>query len=72
MNTLCSTLALLKSNALFFYCTAEMGGGERGKEAWAVQWEEKIRLLNPEKYQRWHLCGGIFFRGEDYGIGYFA
>lgn len=49
-----------------------MGGGERGKEAWAVQWEEKIRLLNPEKYQRWHLCGGIFFRGEDYGIGYFA
>lgn len=20
-----------------FYCTAEMGGGERGKEAWAVR-----------------------------------
>ncbi len=56
----------------FYPCTAEMGGGERGKEAWAVRWEEKIRLLNPEKYQRWHCAVGIFFRGEDYGIGYFT
>lgn len=49
-----------------------MGGGERGKEARAVRWEEKIRLLNPEKYQHWILSVGIFFRGEDYGIGYFT
>ena len=38
-----------------------MGGGERGKEARAVRWEEKIRLLNPEKYQLGILSVGIFF-----------
>lgn len=37
-------VGLQNIRALFFYCTAEMGGGERGK---------KIRLLIPEKYQRW-------------------
>lgn len=60
------------NQCFIFYCTAKMGGGERGKEAWAMRWEEKIWLLNPEKYQHWILSVGIFFRGEDYGIGYFA
>jgi hypothetical protein len=62
LHTLCSTLALLKSNALFFYCTAEMGGGERGKEALASALAKKIRLPIPEKYQRGIGWVGIFFR----------
>ena len=44
-----------------------MGGGERGKKAWAVRCEEKIRTLNLEKYQLWILSIWMFFRGEDYG-----
>jgi len=62
LHTLCSTLPLLKSNALFFYCTAEMGGGERGKEALASALAKKIRLPIPEKYQRGIVWVEIFFR----------
>jgi len=54
-------LALLKSNALFFYCTAEMGGGERGKEARARRGEKKRRLPIPEKYQCGVCAWGYFF-----------
>ncbi len=45
----------------FYPCTAEMGGGERGKEAWARRWQEKIRLPIPEKYPRGDCGLGYFF-----------
>jgi len=48
-------------NALFFYCTAEMGGGVCGKEALASAVGKKRRLPMPEKYQCWHCAWGYFF-----------
>jgi hypothetical protein len=50
-----------KHLCLFILCTIEMGGGERGKEAWARRGKKKRRLPKHEKYQHWVCALGYFF-----------
>ncbi|OJU75635.1 MAG: hypothetical protein BGO09_06485 [Bacteroidetes bacterium 47-18] len=49
-------------NALFFYCTAEMGGGERGRERGLCVGRKKDGFRYPKNisvgFERWDIFSG--------------
>jgi len=71
VNTLCSTLAIQPINALFFSAPLKWVVGSVARSVGCVV-GRKNTAPEPRKISALAFERRDFFRGEDYGIGYFA